>query len=237
MDCREACNLIDQGVEPGSGNPLQAALGFHLAGCAACRAYRQRVHQQLLAGLLFQTPPRTHRPAPVAKPAARKRGLSPEWRRFVAAVAGLAVLAVALLVGRVAVAALSIQRNVQAYIVPTPTSAAIAVAAPIPTLAQLPPLEEDPAAPAGSGASVPPAQVNDEGHPALPGGAQEEQATAQPARVTPSPSLASNRQIIPIVPTVARSVTEIPTLAPITPTPVMPLPGSAVNILLLGSDQ
>jgi len=40
MDCREARRLLDQGVTPGSASADRAMLGFHLAGCPACRAYR-----------------------------------------------------------------------------------------------------------------------------------------------------------------------------------------------------
>lgn len=53
MDCSAARRLIDSGVSPGSTNPERAALGFHLAGCPQCRAYRAMGGERgLLAALL-----------------------------------------------------------------------------------------------------------------------------------------------------------------------------------------
>lgn len=40
MDCVEARSRLDRGVVPGSVRDRDPLLGFHLAGCAACRAYR-----------------------------------------------------------------------------------------------------------------------------------------------------------------------------------------------------
>src|SRR3712207_6428436 len=56
MECSEARGLIDAGVAPGSRDPTAARLGFHLAGCADCRAYRS-AQGALLASLLADAPP------------------------------------------------------------------------------------------------------------------------------------------------------------------------------------
>lgn len=52
LECREARQLIDQGVSPGSTRLERRALGFHLARCVACRAYRVQKNDTLLAALL-----------------------------------------------------------------------------------------------------------------------------------------------------------------------------------------
>ena len=52
MNCPAARHLLEQGVRPGSSPPERAALGFHLAGCADCRAYRTQMDGQLLSRLL-----------------------------------------------------------------------------------------------------------------------------------------------------------------------------------------
>jgi LCP family protein required for cell wall assembly len=213
LNCRDARQLIDRGAEPGSTNSVRATLGFHLANCASCRAYRQRAHEHLLANLLFDAAPRqreqryTTTRLPVAPP---------PWRR--AMVVSLAVVCtlLALVAGRVAVAAFSIQRNVQAYIVPTPTAGAApatsqpALVVPIDTATPLV-ASSDPAPVA--------AQIDDQELPA---------PTARPSPTS---------QPVPIVPTPAGAAPLIPTLQAITPTPVMPIAGSAVNILLLGIDR
>lgn len=59
MQCAEARRLLDQGVIPGSTRGRNPQLGFHLASCAACRAYRERGDQQLLAELVAQPSPAT----------------------------------------------------------------------------------------------------------------------------------------------------------------------------------
>ena len=52
MNCPAARRLLEQGVRPSSSPPERAALGFHLAGCADCRAYRTNLEDQLLNILL-----------------------------------------------------------------------------------------------------------------------------------------------------------------------------------------
>lgn len=66
MTCAEARLLLDQGIIPGSTRGRNAQLGFHLATCADCRAYRERLDLRLLAQLVAApavapTPPQ---PAP-----------------------------------------------------------------------------------------------------------------------------------------------------------------------------
>src|SRR5262245_46834516 len=56
MDCHEARRLLDRGVTPGSASPERATLGFHLAGCPTCRAYRTTLQERLLASLLAHEP-------------------------------------------------------------------------------------------------------------------------------------------------------------------------------------
>ncbi len=52
MTCADARILLDQGVAPGSTRGRNPHLGFHLAGCADCRAYRQERDERLLAELV-----------------------------------------------------------------------------------------------------------------------------------------------------------------------------------------
>lgn len=52
MTCAEARLLLDQGIIPGSTRGRNPQLGFHLAACADCRAYRERLDQRLLAQLV-----------------------------------------------------------------------------------------------------------------------------------------------------------------------------------------
>jgi LCP family protein required for cell wall assembly len=85
MNCSEARKLLDAHVTPGPGDPIRTQLGFHLSGCAACRAYRQRA-DPLLSALLADVPA----PAPPPAPAARRRPRRLIWP-------GLALAALALL--------------------------------------------------------------------------------------------------------------------------------------------
>lgn len=63
MDCTEARYLIDQGVAPGPRSATTTQLGFHLARCAACRAYRDQ-QTDLLSTLLLDQQPATNKAAP-----------------------------------------------------------------------------------------------------------------------------------------------------------------------------
>jgi LysM repeat protein len=76
MHCHEARPLLDQGLSPSCAEAQQAILGFHLAGCPACRDYRAHIeHRQLLAALLA-SPPQGAREAarPISRPSQRRAG-------------------------------------------------------------------------------------------------------------------------------------------------------------------
>src|SRR5262245_2344144 len=74
MDCRQARRLLSQGLAPGSSSPDRAALGFHLAGCPNCRAFRDGLQEQLLVELLSAAPGRTQPPTAAPRP------LSEHWQ-------------------------------------------------------------------------------------------------------------------------------------------------------------
>ena len=57
MTCAEARLLLSQGVIPGSVRGRNPYLGFHLAGCPECRAYRDTLNQALLAELVAMPVP------------------------------------------------------------------------------------------------------------------------------------------------------------------------------------
>lgn len=228
MDCREARQLLDQGVEPGGKNPTRAQLGFHLAGCAACRSYRRSLHQLLLSDLLLEqeTDPL---PAPVPVqwaplPAAQVRHRLRQATMGIFALAGILLL---LLAGRVTIAAFTFRQNIQSFVVPTPTRS---VTAPIPTLPAQPGIVAFSETPVPQLAVAPP-----EG-PQNPLPATS--SAGQPSPVIIVPTVPQSEAIV-IVPTVPQNgtVAIIPTLASITATPVVPLAGAPVNILLLGSDR
>lgn len=112
MECREARQLLDNGVVPGSSERRRAQLGFHLAECAACRAYRKDPRTQLLTELL-------------AEPVAEPRWQLPRWQQQSAlrigllAIAAMLVLSLGYVIGSVGIALFTIQRNVQAMRMPT----------------------------------------------------------------------------------------------------------------------
>lgn len=74
MTCTEARLLLDQGIIPGSSRGRNPQLGFHLATCAECRAYRDRLDQRLLTQLVVapavaSAPPQpTNVTPPVTRP-------------------------------------------------------------------------------------------------------------------------------------------------------------------------
>ena len=58
MDCNDTRRMLERGVAPGSASAPCALLGFHLASCATCRAYRKQVEiSRLLTALLAQPTP------------------------------------------------------------------------------------------------------------------------------------------------------------------------------------
>lgn len=138
MNCAEARLLLDRGITPGATPPERAALGFHLAGCAECRAYRAASEHDLLQSLLLQAhpapapkrPDSVHAPAPVspqvaATPPRQRRKLRTVaahamWYIGLSALAALALLVVGT-VGWALLTGMQIHRNVQAMIIPTVT--------------------------------------------------------------------------------------------------------------------
>ncbi|MDP9312919.1 MAG: LCP family protein [Chloroflexota bacterium] len=62
MTCAEARLFLDQGVLPGSTQRRHPQLGFHLATCDNCRAYRNERDQTLLAELIAMSPARSAAP-------------------------------------------------------------------------------------------------------------------------------------------------------------------------------
>src|SRR5262245_1220828 len=128
MDCPAARRLLEQGVRPGSSPPERAALGFHLAACADCRAYRTLLDDQLLSSLLAaeQAHPQPVAPAPT-EPTPIKTANSRTWRAsfsqalWYGSLGLLAafLLAVVIVVAGAALSLFNIHRNVQAMIVPT----------------------------------------------------------------------------------------------------------------------
>lgn len=72
MTCDEARRLLKQGIIPGSTRGRNPELGFHLAGCAACRTYREQLDQRLLSQLITVPGPP---PSPPQQPAVPKAAL------------------------------------------------------------------------------------------------------------------------------------------------------------------
>jgi LCP family protein required for cell wall assembly len=165
MNCPAARHLLDLGVRPRSSPPERAALGFHLVGCADCRAYRANLDDQLLSSLLAadETMPLSVATVPI-EPATARTAASRPWRVSLSqalwygslGLLAAFLLAVVIVVVGAALSIFNIHRNVQAMIVPTvdaqlghPAGAAAVHAAPAatvpiePTLAlaptQLPP--------------------------------------------------------------------------------------------------
>jgi len=255
MECAEARQLLDAGVAPGSTDPRRAALGFHLARCAACRAYREHPGDLgLLAALLVEAPP----PAPSAAPRppmprmGRGRARPAGWRYAAWAVAIALLAGLGLLAGRIAVAAYTIQRNLAAMRVtsaPRPTSAMGMTGAP--------PVVATPALP-GAATLAPPAPAARPDRPANGAApAEADLATAEAAGRIPSvtalPTIGASAtpvrlpaigaQPISTVPAInatpvrlpAMGGHPIPTLMPTVP--VRPVSGEPLNVLLLGSDR
>jgi LCP family protein required for cell wall assembly len=248
MDCREARRLLDEGVKPGSSGPVRPALGFHLAGCADCRRYREAPEeQQLLADLLGALP---EPPRPVPVPSSLARSPAWAWLRNAGRVAAVAAAVAALLiVGWTTVTLARIRGNVQQMIAPTPplvtmapfpAQAAAATpassqpsATPLPVLVPPPPtaLEQPAAVPVGAEpTNLPPTATSAAWPTAWP-------ANAATVTLTPVP-LGGEAQL---------ATTPVPLggearLAP-TPLPQLgfgaspPAPSGAMTVLLLGLDR
>lgn len=254
MECAEAWQLLDAGVAPGSTDPRRAALGFHLARCAACRAYREHPGDLgLLAALLLEAPP----PAPPARPrlpVTRMRRARPPstWWRYAAWAVAIALLSgLGLVAGRIAVAAYTIQSNLAAMRVtgaPLPTPAIrVADAPPVVATLVLPGaatlLPSPSARPDRPAAGIPPAET---GLATAVAPGLIPSATALPAigaSATPVRLPAIDGQPAPTLPVISAAPPRppviggqpIPTLMPTVL--VRPVPREPLNILLLGSDR
>lgn len=128
MNCDEARRLLDSGMFPGSQTPDRARLGFHLAHCGACQAYRVRLSEQHLAAMLSQPAaagstagvavPRVHHAAAPVASAPSKKPVWLPWQLWAAA--GLLV-AVLVLAFPLLVSLLHTHENLQSIVV-TPTA-------------------------------------------------------------------------------------------------------------------
>jgi LCP family protein required for cell wall assembly len=128
MNCPAARRLLEQGLRPGSSPPERAVLGFHLAGCADCRAYRAHLDDQLLNSLLAAYETRSLSAAPtLSEPAINGAVARRSWRTSLSQMLwygslGLLatfLLAVVIVAAGAALSIFNIHRNVQAMIVPT----------------------------------------------------------------------------------------------------------------------
>lgn len=183
-------------------------LGFHLAGCPACRAYRDALQQALLIRLLEQ--PHTAAAQPRLKAPTPQRP-----QRTLATWLGLGlVLLILSFVGRISYAAWSLRSNVQAYIIETP-------AQPLPTAP--PSSDTQPEMPYNPAQAIIP---------------QKEAQIAVATPIPQQSSISQQPSLVPIVPTsVAYSGNLIPTLGPAVPTLPLAAGGDAVTVLILGSDR
>ena len=228
MECAEARRLIDAGVQPGSTDPLRASLGFHLARCPACRAYREHPGDVgLLAALLAtpapeslaaRPPPATRRllarPAP-PRPSAARRGW-PWWRVALSLLVAALLISLVLVMGRIAVAAYTIRGNLAAMRVTAAPSMLPSPPLPAPTTAPVPP-----ASPA-AGRAAPPAAS------ARPAAEPPDVAARTSTAAPPAPSATPIR-----LPAIGGA--PLPTLMPTVG--VLPPSSEPINLLLLGSDR
>lgn len=240
MECAEARRLIDAGVRPGSTDPRRAALGFHLARCAACKAYAERPDDAaLLLALLGDDglepaaappepapPPGAARP-PAPRPSPRRR--APPWLRY-AVLGALALVAVwvAVGVGRFALAAYTTLDNIQAMQVTAAPTAVPTPALAVPTGPPVTPAPTSTPQPAAGVLDAPPAGPSvapDAGAADDPAGAPAPGATAAAPTLTPVrlPAIGDAAAMPTLMPTVG----VLPSVAS----------GQPVNILLLGSDR
>jgi LCP family protein required for cell wall assembly len=208
MNCRDARNLLDRGITPGSSTSRRAQLGFHLASCPACRAYRENPAQQILSELLAQAPP-TPIITPVASPAPISARPLPK-RSHRLRYAGMA-LVTALLIGvsipcgSTAFALFAIQQNVQAMRI-----------------------EPSPTLPVSAGAVIPLIQATPTPETAAT------TATPQPAGAVVRPP-SRNRAPATLVPTMPVTATPAPQRMPFAWGE--PAKGRAITVLLLGIDR
>lgn len=248
MQCTEARRLINAGLSPGSANPQRAALGFHLASCAACRAYRVSAGEQdLLQALLAEgsrlAPPTSELLAARRRPPRvrrrRPRG-APWWHYLTVGVLAVLAISLGLIVGRIARAAYMIGDNLAAMQItaaPTrpPSTASISVGTPTLGVPTVPPATPVPAA--GAIDAPPSAPTEPANQPSLaitPDAGLRSEATAGPPTAAAATPLAAAAVPTPI-PLPAIGGAPVPTLMPTVG--VVPVSGEALNILLLGSDR
>ncbi|NNJ12666.1 transcriptional regulator [Chloroflexales bacterium ZM16-3] len=224
MGCDEARRLIESGVRPGPKSLEQVTLGFHLTGCAACRAAIDQADMALLGDLLGDL---------LVPPVAPETALAPQrripWVRY--AVIGLAVLLVGglgFVFGNVAYAAYTIRQNVAAMQItahagPTPTPALRVPA----ILVETPRVETPRRGVSTDTVAVPTAPTGAEPPPPAPTNIPT--MAGAPAGFVPSPTPIMLPSVIGGAPP------RLPTLMPTAP--IAPVSGQAVNILLLGSDR
>ena len=248
-ECREARQLIDQGVAPGSTRPERRALGFHLARCAACRAYRAQQNNTLLATLLDA--PSCHTPLPSAD---HRR--SPHPIRLIRTISltltGIAAVLALIFVGRMVVAFAVILGHVEAMtgnagqtlagsspgILPTELATLIPPTLPPPAWAAV-----DTPTTSAPLATVPVAAAT---APTTPTAASVD---APPVSVTPeepSPTIVAASPILPTITPIPlrpdyRPGAPTPALAPLPTLPAghqrAPPAGQAITVLLLGLDR
>ncbi len=252
LDCREARRLIDRGVSPGSTRPDRRALGFHLAGCAACRAYRARRNDELLAELLAA--PRDLAASPVAPHPRPARQTARLIRNVSLTLAGIAAVLSVMFLGRLAIAFASIAGSIDAM---AGNNDQAQIAPPVtipPELATLIPPTVPPPAWAGVSATaiVPPPETIALTRVADPTEPPRAVATAVAEPLTPRASAAASPTFgapSPMLPTIT-PIPLRPDYRPGAPTPPLvpiptlsnapqraPPPGTAMNVLLLGIDR
>ncbi|MBX0329855.1 LCP family protein [Oscillochloris sp. ZM17-4] len=226
IGCDEARRLIKAGVRPGAKSQQQVALGFHLTGCAPCRAAIERENMALLGDLLGAPPAALAGPSPAPRPTLRRPGL----RAVLLALLALLALLVGVSFGRVAYAAYTIRQNVAAMQITAPTGPTSTPALRVPAVAAVatPGAVEMPRQGGSTGtAAGPTAATGAEPPPPAPSAAPT--IAGAPVGFVPSPTPI----MLPSV--VGGAPPRLPTLMPTAP--VAPVSGRALNILLLGSDR
>jgi LCP family protein required for cell wall assembly len=252
LDCREARRLIDRGVPPGSTRPERRALGFHLAGCVACRTYRAHNNNDLLAALL-ETPLES-----AVSPAARHHRQARPTARLIRNVsltlAGIAAVLSMIFVGRLAIAFAAIASSLGAMAGNAEQAQSAPPATIPPELATfIPPTVPPPAWAYASTtvtvsppATTAPTRLTEPTEPARPTTTAVEES---PALITTSVALRTIVAPSPVLPTIT-PIPLRPDYRPGAPTPPLvplptlsgdpqraPPPGTAINVLLLGIDR
>jgi LCP family protein required for cell wall assembly len=223
IGCIEARQMLDAGLRPGSHDRYLVALGFHIASCAACRAYRDQIDAALLGALLDAPlgPPAVRQAAP---PLRRRR-----WLRYATSLAvALLVGGLGFVFGRVAYAAYTISQNVAAMQLPPAARPAPTPSLRVPTT-RASPIPAATAAPAPTGPPAAGPSANRGAEPPPPAPTAIPTMAGDPAGFVPSPTPITLPSIVGGAPA------RIPTLMPTAP--IIPVAGRAVNVLLLGSDR